>query len=262
MTLKLQSYQSVPAGAGLEDLEELNRHREWFTDPARTREDNAGPFVRVIDDFYSDPAEMRAAALTLPYVQYAPPLVEHVGEEEAAAYPPKRGHWLASAHLVWHGQRIRNAFPGTRIHPAWLRDKMAKVLGEKIELDSWEWGGDGWNGAFHLIDDGWPNSAIHHHYKQGDVDARGWSGVIYLTPDAPASSGTSIWRDKETGRCIAPLGGTFRHDMGGFEKVLLVENRFNRLVLFRENVLHRGEHGFGESRNARLTQSFFFRTTR
>jgi len=29
-------------------------------------------------------------------------------------------------------------------------------------------------------------------------------------------------------------------------------------VLFRENVLHRAEHGFGHGKKARLTQTFFF----
>jgi hypothetical protein len=262
MTLNLQLSEAVSLAADLADVEALNRHEEWFRDPARSRDDNTSPFLHVVDDFYSDPAEMRAAALALPFVQYAPPLAEDVGEAEAAAYPRKFGRWLTSTYLVWHGQRIRNAFPGTRIHPAWLREKIANLLGEKIELDSWEWGGDGWNGAFHLIEGAWPNSAIHHHYKPGDVDARGWSGVIYLSPDAPPSAGTSIWRDRTTGKCVAPLGGTFRHDTDSFEQVLLVENRFNRLVLFRENVLHRGEHGFGKGETARLTQSFFFRTVR
>jgi len=47
--------------------------------------------------------------------------------------------------------------------------------------------------------------------------------------------------------------------MSRVKLALMAENRFNRLVLFRENVLHRAEDGFGQTaQNARLTQTFFF----
>jgi hypothetical protein len=44
---------------------------------------------------------------------------------------------------------------------------------------------------------------------------------------------------------------------------MTVENCFNRLVLFRENILHRAEPGFGDSpATGRLTQTFFFRSNK
>ena len=54
----------------------------------------------------------------------------------------------------------------------------------------------------------------------------------------------------------------YRHDPSEFELAYLAENRFNRAVLFRENVWHRLEHGFGEGTEARLTQTLFFETDR
>jgi hypothetical protein len=241
-------------------LDNLDRNEAWFVDPERTPEDNTGPFVRVFDDFYSDPLAIRDVALHLPYVQYSPPLAEHVGDELAARFRHRPGRYLASANLVYHGFKLQKPVLGHRHNPEALRLHMKRLLDEDIEPDSWAMGGDGWNGAFHLIDAGFPHGCIHHHYKSGDVDRRGWSGVVYLCPDAPATSGTSIWRDKTTGRCIASYGATFHEDPAGFEQVLRVENRFNRLVLFRENVLHRGEHGFASGTASRLTQTFFFRT--
>jgi hypothetical protein len=56
---------------------------------------------------------------------------------------------------------------------------------------------------------------------------------------APPESGTTLWRDRQSGRCVARAGAVFSRDTDSFEQVFTVENRFNRLALFRENVLHR-----------------------
>ena len=91
------------------------------------------------------------------------------------------------------------------------------------------------------------------------VDPRGWSGLVYLSPDAPQKHGTTIWRERSTQKCIATRGDKYVEDMSGFDLALTIENRFNRLVLFRENVLHRAGNGFGTNpNNARLIQTFFF----
>ena len=71
-------------------------------------------------------------------------------------------------------------------------------------------------------------------------------------------SGVRNWRRASTARCVATFGEQFEQDPAQFELAYLIENRFNRAVLFRENVWHRVEHGFGRGENARLTQTFFF----
>lgn len=249
-------------------VEELNRHSEWFTDRSRPPEDSVGPYLIVVDDFYGDPFEIRRLALSQEFVQYAPPLAEYVGEEVAARYrathPELDGSWLATALKIWLGTEVLKPVRGFRYNPEALLLRMAQIVGEQIERDTWDTMGDWWNGAFHLIDAGWKSGdgSVHHHYKEFDVSPRGWSGLIYLSPDALPSSGTSIWRDKKTGLCVATYGATFRSNVADFDLALLVENKFNRLVLFRENVLHRAEHGFGRGKDARLTQTFFFCSTR
>lgn len=75
-------------------------------------------------------------------------------------------------------------------------------------------------------------------------DHSDWAGVLYLTPDAPLDSGTGIFEEKN----------------GELELCTAIGNKYNRLVLYRGDMLHSSiVAGFGDSKeNARLTQVFFF----
>jgi hypothetical protein len=238
---------------------ELLGHADWFADPGR-RDAAPVPSILVVDDFYADPEAMRAQALDRQFVQYIPPDPEIVGAEIAAANAHRRGRWLASAFVIYHGKLAERPFHGSRHNPESLRRRLEALVGEPIDEASWQSGGDHWNGAFHLVESGLElgKAVIHHHYKPHDVEGRGWSGVIYLSPDAPPSAGTSFWRDRRSGRCVAAYGTPYSFDKEDFEMAYVAENRFNRLVLFRENVWHRVEHGFGSGDQARLTQTLFF----
>jgi hypothetical protein len=242
-------------------VEELNAVTDWFFDPSRSEASNKGTFVVVVDDFYDEPDAVRDLALQQDFVRYSPPSIEQVGPDVADQFQELRGTWLSTALFVFMGQPVRHPIDGFAYRPMSLLHRLTDVVGERILLDTWESGGDGWNGVFHLIGDDWAvgRGNIHHHYKPGDVE-RGWSGLVYLSPDAIPSAGTSIWRDRRTGGCIAAYGAKFERDENNFEMALLIENRYNRLVLFRESVLHRVEHGFGHGKDSRLTQTFFFRT--
>lgn len=232
-------------------------------DPGRSAEDNAGPHIIVVDDFYDDPHAVRSGALSADYVVYAPP--------SRWALEPKRrpacewsesGLWLSSSLASFHGKPAHIRFDGYRFNPDWLRRDFEDLTGDKISREDWEPGGDRWNGAFHLRDASHTSGAVHHHFHESALPHRGWSGVVFLTPNAPARSGTSFYRDRATGRCVAGKGELFDFERDRYELVLRIENLFNRLVLFRENVLHYAEPGFGEGENRRLTQTFFFSTLR
>lgn len=233
----------------------------WFADPARDQAANRGPHLIVLDDFYPDPDAVRARALAQRFVQYQPPDPAIFGPGAEAASRGRTRPWFATAFLAYHGNPCANPFMGYRENPPELRERLAAITGDKVRAETWDLGGDGWNGAFHLIEDGPDRGAglVHHHFKPGDLATRGWSGLVYLSPDAPPEAGTGIWRERASGRCIAGFGARFDEE-AGFDRVLAVENRYNRLVLFRENVLHRVEQGFGKGRDARLTQTFFFET--
>ena len=245
-------------------LTDLNAQPRLFTDVHRSDDDNAGPFVIVCDDFYSDPMAVRALALQQQFFQYKPPLPEQVGAFTAAQYPDTRKAWESSALLRYLGSNVAIPERGFRYAPPDVKDRLAALVNSTIDEASWETIGDWWNGAFHLqYDVGQPaHRVIHHHYREGDVVPKGWSGVVYLTPDGPDANGTTIWQDKTTQCCIAPKGESYVEDEHQFELAFEIQNRFNRLVLFRENVLHRAGQGFGVSPDtARLTQTFFFQST-
>ena len=243
-------------------VSELNANIALFHDPDRSSSENKGPFLIVCDDFYPDPDSVRKLALQQTYHQYKPPKAEQVGELIAGQYDDPKPIWFASALLRYLGQTVNHPQPGYRHDGIEVRQLLDKLIPDKIQLDTWHESGDWWNGAFHLQydADGIPHRVIHHHYRDGDVAPIGWSGLVYLTPEAPIECGTTIWREKITQRCIAAKGDKYAEDHNNYELALKIQNRFNRLVLFRENVLHRAGFGFGDQPgNARLTQTFFFR---
>jgi hypothetical protein len=98
-----------------------------------------------------------------------------------------------------------------------------------------------------------------------------WAGVLYMTPDAPLSSGTGFYKYKD--------GTTYETDMKimnnkteidnssqdltRWEQVDKVGNVFNRLILFNAKRFHMSLDYFGNMKeNGRLFQVFFFSTER
>jgi hypothetical protein len=256
----------------------VNGQSQWFADPRRCQEDNLGPYLIIKDDFYADPLQVRELALSQAFVPFDPPAADRVGERIAQSGAGAAGTWLTSWLEVYQGARVQNPFHGFRLThdiscsaaPP-LRKRMEHIVGESVDEASWDWMGDGWNGAFHQIDAGWRRTLVHHHYKQFDLVPRGWSGLVYLNVDAPPEAGTSLWLDKLTGLCVAEFGPFFKSPeeqlpglpaAGRFDLVLSLENKFNRLVLFRENVLHSVAPWPASRSDRRLTQTFFFRTAR
>jgi hypothetical protein len=253
-----------PPDSLVDSVAELNSRTEWFHDPDRPPEE--GPFVVVVDDFYSNPDEIRRTALSKPFFQYFTPTEDQVGAK-ASKFAGAEPCWFSTALVRYLGKDVRNPQMGYRYNPPELRHRFENLLNESVAADTWDSMGDYWNGAFHQLNTHWRGSgaAIHHHYRPGDVYPRGWSGVVYLSPHAPPWSGTSIWRHTDTDTCITSPG--VRYYQGAdvrdhFDLACLIENRYNRLALFRENILHRVETAFGMGNNARLTQTFFFQTER
>jgi len=98
-----------------------------------------------------------------------------------------------------------------------------------------------------------------------------WAGVLFLTPDAPLSSGTGFFRFHDGTTCVTDQKllnnksetDTFSQDMTKWSLVDQVGNVFNRLVLFNANNFHMSMDYFGDrSTNGRLFQVFFFSTER
>ena len=98
------------------------------------------------------------------------------------------------------------------------------------------------------------------------LDLSDWTGVLYLTPNAPIESGTLLF--KEDVQLIKKLKEYLENENleRGSAKVSvdvmsMIGNVYNRLVLFRgKDIPHRSNlAGFGDClENGRLTQVFFF----
>lgn len=92
-----------------------------------------------------------------------------------------------------------------------------------------------------------------------------WAGVCYLTPNAPHTGGTGLFRHKETGASSSfsiPKGQNIEsYDYTKWDLVDTVGNKFNRLVLYRGDLFHASLDYFGKDHNdGRLFQLFFFDT--
>ena len=91
------------------------------------------------------------------------------------------------------------------------------------------------------------------------LDPSDWTGVLYLTPNAPIDSGTLLFKED------VELKKELREDdVGGEMRAHVTStlgNVYNRLVLLRgKEIPHRSNiPGFGDClENGRLTQVFFF----
>jgi hypothetical protein len=189
--------------------------------------------IIVIDNFYENPCEIREFILKQDFLV--------VGN-----YPGKRTESYAN-------QQVKNTI-----------QKYIEPYGGKITIFPTKSTNDSniYNGSFQYTtsrDRSW----IH-------VDSfNNWAGILYLTPNAPLSSGTNFYeyhdgtRDKtdminnnneiEINHCS--------QDLTKWKLVDSIGNKFNRLVLFRSDMFHMSGDYFGDCKeNGRLFQVFFFST--
>lgn len=164
---------------------------------------------------------------------------------------------------------VRGNYPGQRTKPVhhWtgLKDSIQDIV-QHAGGNITDWDFD-YTTAFQYTTDS-DDSWIHadHHTM--------WAGVCYLTPNAPISGGTGLFRHKETGY-TTPLklkDGSYdpvamektnvdSRDYSKWEMTAQVGNIYNRLVLYRGDMFHRSLEYFGKDlESGRLFQTFFFNT--
>jgi len=148
----------------------------------------------------------------------------------------------------YKGKRTNEKFlvPGTK-------KAFEKIIGQKITI----WDEYGMNGIFQICNAQDP--LVYH------TDLQQWAGMVYLTPNAPFESGTSLFAHRETkvrhssdpkiNECFS--GGFY--DKTKFELVDSVGNVFNRLVIFNGKCIHAPSQYFGQGlEDSRLFHMFFF----
>lgn len=186
-----------------------------------------------IDDFYSNPLEVREFALRQEF-------------------------------------KVRGNYPGQRTQ-SFLTDALKQKFREILYPFAGEithWGGD-YTGSFQYT------TANDRSWIHSD-STTDWAAVCYLTPNAPLSAGTGIFRHKETGWMHfdykrendpeymkqAPPGH-HSQDYTKWEMVDKIGNVFNRLIMYRADNYHVSLDYFGKDMyDGRLFQVFFFNTER
>lgn len=178
----------------------------------------------ITDDFYKNPDAVRAYALSQPF-------------------------------------EVRGNYPGLRTKPYLpndVKDAIQHIVynaGGKVT--DWFENGLGYTGAFQIC------TSQDRTWIHAD-SFNTWAAVCYLTPDAPLSSGTALYRHKATGEYEKTnneqphLDG---NDYTKWERTDYVANKYNRLVVYRGNLYHASLDYFGNNyQNGRLFQTFFFNT--
>jgi len=147
------------------------------------------------------------------------------------------------------GQRTltRTIFEGTKAH-------FEQVLGKKITKRDY-----GTNGVFQYCTA--INPLVIH------TDRQNYAAMIFLSPDAPPSCGTTFYRHCEskirkyceTENIEIDIFKNNFYDKTPFEKMDVVGNVYNRLRIFDSHNIHAASEYFGDTmENSRLFQIFFF----
>jgi hypothetical protein len=164
---------------------------------------------------------------------------------------------------------VNGNYPGKRTK-SFLNDSMKETI-ESIVLPFYgkviNWSENSYTGSYQYT------TSRDRSWVHADQTTK-WAGVCYLTPNAPLSSGTGLFKHIPTGLTMAPKNpdGTYNiellnqinkdsQDMTKWELVDRIANVYNRLVLYRGDHFHISLDYFGQDINdGRLFQTFFFDT--
>lgn len=198
--------------------------------------------VTVISDFYDDPDSIRKYALAQKYTYC---------------------HEIKGINYVFPGSRTKEL----RELSFSLYEKVCKKLISVFHIpehDVMRWQIDT---SFQIVEAAYGKGLIHQD------DNTVFAGVLYLTPEAPLHSGTSLYKKnasyddalywkiiKENDQHFKnnePIDFSY-HTM--FDEVVRVNNVYNSLILFEGDIHHSANDFFGDTlQNARLAQVFFIK---
>lgn len=163
---------------------------------------------------------------------------------------------------------VRGNYPGQRTEPVFnqrVKDLINGIIRPYAgEITFWE---SEYTGSFQYT------TQRDRSWVHADQTTN-WAAVIYLTPDAPLTGGTGLFRHKETGLEMAPRleDGSYNstimdeiykdsQDMTKWEMTNFIGNKYNRLIMYRGDIFHTSLDYFGRDMyDGRLFQTFFFNT--
>lgn len=194
--------------------------------------------IHIIDDFYPNPDEVRANALTL--------------TRKSGNKDNKHRHPGSRSDGTYSDQN--------RIY---LRNRFTKILGKNVVTFSKQSKGTNFNYSEDPNEFNW----VHFDWvvKNYGTEYVMWASVIFLTPDAPLDAGTALFRKKDTKDITVKgewkkgspwKGSWFNFKDQEYEPHTLIGNIYNRCILYRGDYYHTAINaGFPEGR---LTQVTFF----
>ena len=194
----------------------------------------------IVDDFFEDPDSIRAFGLRQQYAQ-----------DTTGSWPGSRAQDLnqLNSQLFTHvASRLLSLFWDITTSPVHWRA----------------------HGTFQRVTQAYGTGWVHQ-----DADSL-LTAIVYLTPDSPAQSGTSIYRRKDitvpipeawdrtkrqgylTGQMTTAEYVHARDATNNcFEETLRVNNVYNRLLIFDSSLYH-GVRAFDTASQDRLTLTMFF----
>lgn len=154
---------------------------------------------------------------------------------------------------------VKGNYPGARTKPYLPEDVKSAiefwVHPHSGRVTNWH-EESGYTGAFQITtaqDRTWIHS---DHFN-------GWAAVCYLTPDAPYTGGTGLYRHRASGEFSRTDNDHEGYDYTKWDLFDRVGNKYNRLIIYRGNLFHASLDYFGDNLlNGRLFQTFFFSTER
>lgn len=166
---------------------------------------------------------------------------------------------------------VRGNYPGPRTQ-TFLNDSVKEVINNVVSPfygDVIYWSEEQYTGAYQYT------TSRDRSWIHADQTTK-WAAVCYLTPNAPLSAGTGLFKHKPTGLTMAPKNedGSYNdellkeiyadsQDMTKWEMVDRLGNVYNRLVMYRGDHFHMSLDYFGQDLyDGRLFQTFFFNTER
>ena len=175
---------------------------------------------------------------------------------------------MALSRLFFWGNIKRNAFPGMRtlyqkedqVFRVNIKNRLEKILNRDIWATSTTSGSMCFTIGFeHNEKTNWIHQDVSGQTQKKEIQTGGeaYAGLIYLTPNPPANSGTELIMFPD------PIGlyatEIVQVPQDGGRPHVQVENVYNRLILYPARYWHRPMvSGFGTNKkNARLIMNLF-----
>ena len=199
--------------------------------------------IIVLDDFYSNPDEVRQIALNSPYPE----------PEDSYTYPGKNSyhnHYPESLHQKFESILNRKLTP-SQPNGYFRLSLETDANRQDVHVDpSWEFGAVCYlNPPEQVIDEGGTSFWMHNKTKMETCPQTDEGAKYY-----GYSSAKEAWWTTVYGEGL---------DRSKWSRYLLSTMKYNRIVIFRTNLWHSHNYNFGTNlHNGRIVQLFFFNPTK